>query len=179
VPLEIAARGGVSTSYTIEYDSKERRKLIEANRKVLKAFGFTKGTTHAEFIKSANGEFYFLEIGARVGGAYTAEAFEAASGLNIWREWAKIETSSTDEPYLPEAKRSDYGGIAVALARQEFPDTSLYTDPEIVFRARREHHVGLIVRAGTCERVKELLEDYARRFEKDFLAIAPQQDRPE
>lgn len=180
VPLEIAVHGGVSTSYTIGYDSAERQKLLKANEKVLKVFGFEKGVTHAEFIKSRkDGEFYFLEIGARVGGAYTAEAFEAASGLNIWREWAKIEMSADDEPYIPEAKRFDYGGIAVSLAKQEFPDTSAYTDAEIFYRAKREHHVGLVVHSEKIERVQELLDQYTRRFSEDFLAIAPQPDRPD
>lgn len=180
IPLEIATIGGVSTSYTIEYDSEERRALLEANRKLLAAFNFAEGVTHAEFIKSRrSGEFYFLEIGARVGGAYTAEAFEAASGLNIWREWARIETSPENEPYYPTPKRFDYGGIVVSLAKQQYPDTSAYTDAEIFYRARREHHVGLVLRASTINRVKDLLDEYARRFEKDFMAIAPQQDRPE
>jgi hypothetical protein len=180
VPLEIAVRGGVSTSYTIEYDGAERRALLEANQKLLDAFGFVKGATHSEFIKDAqSGEFHFLEIGARVGGAYTAEAFEAAGGLNIWREWAKIEMSADAAPYYPAARRFDYGGIAVSLARQKFPDTSRYTDPEIFYRAKREHHVGLVVRASTIGRVKELLAEYTRRFEQDFTAVAPQPDRPE
>ena len=179
-PLEIAAHGGVSTSYTIEYDSEEHRELLAANEKILAAFGFRQGVTHAEFIRHRpTGEFYFLEIGVRVGGAYTAEAFEAASGLNIWREWARIEMSDDDNPYLPEPKRFDYGGIAVSLARQEFPDTSTYNDPEIFFRARREHHVGLVVRASNIERVKYILADYTRRFTEDFLAVAPQPDRPD
>lgn len=179
-PLEIAVNGGVSTSYTINYDSAEQKKLLKANEKVLQAFGFEKGVTHAEFIKSRNdGEFYFLEIGSRVGGAYTAEAFEAASGLSIWREWAKIEMAKIDEPYIPTPKRFEYGGIAVSLAKQEFPDTSFYVDSEIVYRAKKEHHVALVLRSAKLERVKELLESYTRRFSEDFLAIAPQPDRPD
>jgi hypothetical protein len=179
-PLEIATEGGVSTSYTIDYKSAERRKLLKANDKILKAFGFEKGVTHAEFIKSkADGEFYFLEIGARVGGAYTAEAFEAASGLNIWREWAKIEMSSDDKPYIPIQKCFDFGGIAVSLAKQEFPDTSAYNDTEIFYRARREHHVGLVLRAENQKRIRQLLDEYVVRFQKDFLAFAPQPDRPD
>ncbi len=179
-PLKIAVEGGVSTSYTIEYDSDEYRQLLSANQKVLNAFGFEQGVTHAEFIKSRkNGEFYFLEIGSRVGGAYTAEAIEAASGLNIWREWARIEMATDDEPYLPQPKRSDYGGIIVSLAKQEYPDTSSYTDPEIFYRAKKEHHVGLVLWAANVGRVQKLLADYTRRFKKDFMAIAPQPDRPD
>lgn len=179
-PLEIAIYGGVSTSYTIDYNSAERKKLLEANEKVLKSFGFQKGVTHAEFIKSRkNGEFYFLEIGARVGGAYTAEAFEAASGLNIWHEWAKIEMSDDEEPYFPTQTRFEYGGIIVSLAKQEFPDTSAYTEPEICFRAKKEHHVGLILHSPNLKRVQELLENYTNRFKIDFMATAPQPERPD
>ena len=179
-PLEIAVHGGVSTSFTIDYDSAERKELLNANEKILRAFGFEKGVTHAEFIKSRkDGEFYFLEIGARVGGAYTAEAFEAASGLNIWREWAKIEMAKADEPYFPAPKRFEYGGIVVSLAKQEFPDISSYIDSEIFYRAKKDHHVGLVLRSAKLERVQELLESYTRRFSKDFLAIAPQPDRPD
>jgi biotin carboxylase len=179
-PLEIAVHGGVSSSFTIDYASSERKRLLKANRKVLKAFGLRNGTTHAEFIKGRDdGEFYFLEVGARVGGAYTAEAFEAASGLNIWREWARIETAAEGYPYFPEVLREEYGGIAVSLARQEFPDTSAYTDPEIMFRPQREYHVGLVVRSHDQARVHELLDDYTRRFAVDFMSFAPQPDRPE
>lgn len=179
-PLEIAVHGGVSTSFTIDYDSAEHKELLNANEKILRAFGFEKGVTHAEFIKSrTDGEFYFLEIGARVGGAYTAEAFEAASGLNIWREWAKIEMAKADEPYFPAPKRFEYGGIVVSLAKQEFPDISSYIDSEIFYRAKKDHHVGLVLRSAKLERVQELLESYTRRFSKDFLAIAPQPDRPD
>src|SRR5581483_9175407 len=90
---------------------------------------------HAEFIRNAlDGHFYFLEVAARVGGAYTAETLEAASGVNLWREWARIETSDTVHPYQLPPVRREYGGIAVSLARQESPDTAAYDDPEIVHR---------------------------------------------
>ena len=179
-PLEVTVNGGVSTSHTIEYGSKEQKQLLNANQKVLSAFGFENGVTHAEFIKSKmNGEFYFLEVGARVGGAFTAEAFEAASGLNIWREWAKIEMADIKKRLAPKPERFDYGGIVVSLAKQERPDTSAYTDPEICFRADIEHHVALVLRSPKIERMKELLETYTRRFSIDFMAFAPQQDRPE
>lgn len=179
-PLEIAIHGGVSTSYMIDYGSDEREQLLEANDRVLNALGLIKGVAHTEFIKNhINDEFYFLEIGARVGGAYTAEAFEAASGLNIWQEWARIEMSPDDEPYVSMPTRFDYGGIVVSLAKQEYPDTSSYTDSEIFYRAKKQHHVALVLRSSNFKRVQELLEEYTRRFAKDFMATAPQQERPE
>lgn len=179
-PLEIAVHGGVFNSFTIEHGSEEYGPLIAANERLLDAFGFKKGTTHAEFIRSRkNGEFYFIEIGSRVGGAFTAEAVEAASGLNIWREWARMEMSPDRRPYIPKPIRSDHAGFIVTLARQEYPDTSAYTDPEIFCRPKKESHAALVLRSASAARVRELLREYTRRFENDFLATAPQPDRPD
>jgi biotin carboxylase len=179
-PFEVAHHGGVSTSHTVRRGSEEERRLLAANRKVLAALGFEAGTTHAEFIRGAeDGRFYFLEAAARVGGAHTAETVEAATGVNLWREWARIELATEEHPYEPPAARRDYAGICVSLARQEWPDTSPYNDPEIVFRVRKPWHVGLVVRAPSYARTVGLLEDYGRRFAEDFLAVAPPEATPE
>ena len=179
-PMNVAHEGGAFISYSLERKSADRRKLLEINRQVIKALGLRRGATHAEFIKSAaDGKFYFLEIASRVGGAYIAETLEAASGLNIWREWAKLELSDDANPYRAEPTREEYGGIVLSLARQEWPDTSNYTDAEIVYRVRKPHHVGLVVRSPDHARVRELLEDYARRFADEFIAVAPPLERAE
>jgi biotin carboxylase len=178
-PLKIAVEGGISTSMTVEHDSPIHRQLIEANEAVVTALGLKDGVAHTEFIKAdCDGEIYFLEIGARVGGAYTAEAFEAATGLNLWREWAKIVTAASDAPYQPAPERTEYGAILVSLSKQQFPDTSAYNDPEVFYRAKREYHVGLVLASPDLSRLKSLVEEYKSRFERDFMSFAPQQDRP-
>jgi biotin carboxylase len=178
-PFEVAHRGGVSTSHTLRRGSALERRLLAFNRKLLAGLGFGSGTTHAEFIHGAeDGELYFLEAAARVGGAYTVETVEAATGINLWREWARVELATPERPYAPPHARRDHGGVAVSLARQECPDTSAYDDPEVVFRVNKPHHVGLVVRSPKYERVETLLEDYRRRFAADFLAVAPAEERP-
>jgi biotin carboxylase len=175
-PMNVAHEGGVFISHSLERRGGDRRKLLEINRQVINALGLRRGATHAEFIKSAaDGKYYFLEIAARVGGAYIAEALEAASGLNIWREWAKLELSDDARPYRAEPAREEYGGIVLSLARQEWP----YTDAEIVYRVRKPYHVGLVVRSPDHARLRELLDDYARRFADDFIAVAPPLERAE
>ena len=67
--------------------------------------------------------------------------------------------------------RNEYAGIVLSLAKQEEPDTSSYDDPEIVYRVKKLHHAGLIVRSKKLERVEELLEQYTKRFADDFVAI--------
>jgi biotin carboxylase len=179
-PINVAHEGGVFISSTVEYESDERAALLDINRQVIAALGLRRGATHAEFIKSdADGKFYFLEIAARVGGAFTAENLEAASGINLWREWAKIELADDAHVYEPPPPRRDYSGIILSLARQEYPDTSHFDDPEIVFRPRKRYHVALIVRSGSAARVRELLDSYAQRFAEEFIAVAPPLERPE
>src|SRR3954469_4735148 len=176
-PLQVAHGGGAYISQTIPHNSADQRKLLEINRRLIKAMRMQTGATHAEFIKSdADGDFYFLEIAARVGGAYIADVLEAASGINLWREWAKLEIADSRPRLKP---RKEHAGIILSLARQEYPDTSAYDDQEIVYRAKKKHHAGLIVRSPKHERGTELLNDYGRRFENDFIAVLPPLERPE
>ncbi|MGH9903279.1 MAG: ATPase, partial [Pyrinomonadaceae bacterium] len=123
-------------------------------------------------------QFYFLEVASRVGGAFTAENLEAASGVNLWREWARLELAGGGRPYRVNPTHREYGGIVLSLARQAWPDTSLYDDPEIVYRVNKRHHAGLVVRSAEQRRVTELLDLYARRFHDDFCAVAPPLERP-
>jgi len=103
---------------------------------------------------------------------------EAASGINLWREWAKLEV--LEEPWTRiRPPRNEYAGIVLSLAKQEFPDTSAYSDPEIVYRVKKRHHVGLIVRSTSLARVEELLDQYSERFANDFVAVVPPLQRPE
>ncbi len=133
-----------------------------------------------EFIKGReDGHFYFLETAARVGGANIVELIEAATGINLWREWARIETASQEHPYQLPEHQQNYGGVIVTLARQEHPDTSAYQEPEIVWRLDKRHHVGFVVTAQDPDRVKFLLDEYSRRFADDFFAkLPPRETRP-
>ena len=116
-PMDVAHGGGVFISQTVRHGSADQRKLLKANRRLIKSLGLTDGAAHAEFIKGeADGEFYFLEIAARVGGAYIAETLEAASGVNLWREWARIEAADREHPYRPPESDKAYGGIVLARA---------------------------------------------------------------
>jgi hypothetical protein len=173
-PLDVFHEGGIFTTRTIPRGSADEPALKELNRQVIGAFGLVRGASHAEFIKSRDdGNFYFLETAARVGGANIAELIEAATGINLWREWARIELASQERPYqLPEYQQN-YAGVIISLARQEYPDTSAYQEPEIVVRLNRHHHVGFIVAAQNPDRVNFLLDQYSQRFATDFSATLP------
>jgi hypothetical protein len=119
----------------------------------------------------------FLETSARVGGAFIVDTIEAATGINLWVEWARIEMAGETE-YQPPPPRRDYAGIVLSLARQERPDMSGYVDPEIRLKIEKHHHAGLIVASADAQRVETLLDDYSRRFYTDFFATAPPPERP-
>lgn len=172
-PMEVSHEGGIFTTQLIERDSTLARSLLDHNTRVLRAMGLLRGVSHTEFIRAADGTLYFLETSARVGGAHIAELVEAATGLNLWAEWAKIEIAGGNSPYAPAPAQLNYAGLLVSLARQERPDTSAYTDPEIVWRMDKKHHVGLIVKSASIERVRELLDNYAARVRNDFYHSEP------
>jgi biotin carboxylase len=173
-PLEVFHGGGIPTTRTIARTSEDEHILKELNRQIIGAFGLLQGATHTEFIKrKEDGRFYFLETAARVGGANIVELIEAATSINLWREWARIETASEEHPYQLPEHTENYAGVIITLARQEYPDTSMYQDAEIVWRMSKRHHVGLVVAAPDHERVKLLLDDYSRRFTDDFHATLP------
>jgi hypothetical protein len=179
-PMQVAHQGGSYISRTVPRGSADEKVLFQTNKKLIKALGLQRGATHAEFIKSdADGKLYFLEIAARVGGAYIAEVLEAASGVNLWREWARLEIADGKGPAKLPPLRKEYAGIILSLAKQEQPDTSAYVDEEIIYRVKKRHHAGLIVRAPQFNRVTELLDGYAVRFADDFVAIEPPPERPE
>jgi len=165
----------VFATQTVKRRTKNERALKQMNEQILRSLGIDNGVTHAEFIKAhEDGEFYFLEIAARVGGAFVSDMIEMASGINLWQEWARLEIAMhKGEKYtLPEVKK-DYAGLTLTLAHQEYPDTSAYNDPEVVWRASKPYHAGLIVASDDYDRVDQLVQSNIQRFMVDFSTSAP------
>ena len=177
-PFSVSHYGGVFTSSIVSYRSKERKQLEKLNSELLAAFNYERGVSHAEFLQSsADGKFYLLEVACRVGGAYISNVLEHACNFNLWREWAKLETSTKEKPYKLPKLRKEFAGVALALAKQDKPDASHYTDSEIVYRVTKPKHVGLIFYSAKQKRVAELLDVYSERISTDFLAVAPAKER--
>ena len=178
-PLEVSHEGGIFTTRILERDGPLAGRLLAENTRVMSALGLVRGVSHTEFIRGhADDRIYFLETSARVGGAHIADLIEAATGLNLWAEWAKVELAGGKSEYGVSPARADYAGLLVSLARQQHPDTSAYNDPEVVWRMDREYHVGLIVRSPNFHRVTELLDSYSARVAADFHAALPPADKP-
>ena len=172
-PFEVAHGGGIFRSVSVPYHDPDAVTLRRMTESVMHVFGMQYSASHTEFIRTEAG-FVFLETASRVGGAHLAEMVEAATGISLWQEWAKLETAmATGNQYRLPSRRYDQAGIIVSLSRFERPDTSGFTDPEIVWRMDKKQHIGLIVASQSTERVRELLDWYAQRIGQNFHASAP------
>lgn len=180
-PFEVAHGGGIFRSATSEVGSAVEKALVKMNAEVMQAFGMQYGASHTEFIESnETGELFFLETSSRVGGANLAEMVYFTSGVNLWGEWARIESANRkNQAYQLPKVGNNYGGIVVSLSRFEYPDTSSFTDPEIVWRMHKPWHIGLIVVSPSRERVLELLDQYTHRISNEFHASLPAPDKSE
>lgn len=178
-PFDTMHAGGIFCSRTVDRGSDEETMLKHELARVIGAVQLRNGAVHVEFIRARDsGTFHFLEIAARVGGAHIADMVHASAGVNLWREWARLELAlAAGETYRAPAMQREHAGVLISLARQEWPDTSSYDDVEIVWRLRRRHHAGLIVASPDAARIRHLLDSYMHRFHADFYASMPAPDR--
>ncbi len=179
-PMNVAHEGGIFITRTLQPDDPDAVAIRQVNAQVINAVQIHQGAAHAEYIKAhADGRFYFLEIAGRVGGAHIADLVQAASSLNLWAEWARIEVAHLrGEAYqLPDIHQQQ-AGLLISLSKQEHPDLSAYSDLEVVWRLNMAYHAGLIVASPDYDRVSALLADYHPRFVNDFMAVAPPRDKP-
>ena len=179
-PMQVMHEGGVFTTRTVDRRSADWAALTELNARLAPALGMARGVTHGEYIKAhADGRFYFLEIAARVGGAFIADLVETSTGVNLWREWARLEVAHLrGEAYTLPPTHASYAGSVLCLAQTAEPDTADFDAPEIVYRMKKHHHAGLIVKTGDPQRVKALRERYAGEFARRFLASMPPPEKP-
>jgi len=177
-PMNVA-HGGVFTTFTVPRESQEDKSLRALNLDLIAALGLLRGVAHAEFIRAhEDGHFYFLECAARVGGAYINEMVETATGINLWREWARIEITGGNGSYALPPVREEYAGVILSLAKQENPDLSAYNDTEVHLRIKKHHHAGLVLTSSDPHRIPALLDQYAQRFSAEFMAVEPPRDKP-
>ena len=179
-PMQVMHEGGVFTTRTVDRESRDWQELTVLNGALAPALGMVSGVTHGEYIRShADGRCYFLEIAARVGGAFISDLVNVATGVNLWREWAKLEVANLrGERYTAPEPFASYAGSVLCLATTAEPDTSGFDAPEIVVRMKKRHHAGLIVRSEDPVRVRELLELYSADFAERFLAQMPPPEKP-
>jgi hypothetical protein len=180
-PFEVAHGGGIFRSVTVPYDTADYMALAAINRDVIAAFNMKNGVVHTEVIKNKEtGEFYFLETASRVSGAHLAEMVEAATGINLWAEWAKIESAVfKGSKYKIPKRKHEYGGILVTLSSKQWPDYTAFNHKDIYWTMNEEYHIGVIIKNNKREKITELLDTYVQViFDNGLHASAPAPDKP-
>ncbi|HWA96692.1 MAG TPA: hypothetical protein VG844_19000 [Terracidiphilus sp.] len=170
-PMQVRRDGGVFTTRTVDRASRDWLELSALNASLVPNLGMKSGLTQSRFVRShENGEYYFLEISARVGAPHVVDIVEAASAINLWREWARLEVAGLRRESYSEPKyRELYAGSVICNAELEEPDTSQFDAPEVVKHMKESHLAGLIVRSAMHMRIKSLLEQYSAEFAEKFL----------
>jgi len=178
-PMKVSHEGGVFRTRTLNRYSEEFKALNEINTQVLSNFGLVNGATHSEYIKGDDGKYYFLETSSRVGGAHIPDLVEAATGINIWREWAKLETALLrNQAYEVEKPTGFFAGLIIALAKELHPDTSDFECEEVVKFLPIDYHIGIVYKSADERKVEQRLDEAAQIITEKILNILPPKDKP-
>lgn len=174
-----ASGSSVSTIRTVDAESREAAELAAMNSNLAPAFGMVRGITHARFMRAqADGRMYFLDIAARVGDFPMPGLIEVATGINLWREWARLEVSSLRyQPYSAPDSFETNAGVAFSCAQGANLDVNEFEAPEIAGRFKSDRYTGVIVRSGNLDRVRELLRQISAGLAAQLLAQLPPSDR--
>jgi hypothetical protein len=86
--------GELSLIETVDRTSREWMELTALNGDLAPSLGLVRGVTQTSFVCNArDGRYIFTEIVAGVGEGAVDQVVEAASGLNLWLAWARLEVA--------------------------------------------------------------------------------------
>lgn len=178
-PMKVSHEGGVFQTVTLGKRTKDAIDLKKINQELLTNFGIKYGATHSEFIKGKDGKFYFLETSSRVGGAHIPDMIEAATGVNIWKEWAKMENALLRaEKYNVKEAHKLYAGLIVSLVKDKNPDRDPFQCEEVDRFLPKDYHIGIVYKADKADKVKKRLDEAAFYITSELLSILPPTDKP-
>jgi biotin carboxylase len=171
VPPMTALQGrGVFTTRVLPQDGDNATALLNLNRQLLSVMGYPRGPSHSEFILAEDGTWYFLETAARVAGGNIDKVIEAATGIVMWQEAARLEVADFQhQPYSLPTVREGFAGLIAVPSKTPFADTSPYDAPEVVTRLSNQEFVTLVVAADSFAEVERLLAHYAERLSQEVM----------
>lgn len=134
---------------TVQEDNRDFNLLLDLNTKLVNTMGLKFGISSMEFIKSdQDGQFYFLQSSNRVSGNYIAELVETSTGINLWREWAKLELCIPNETDYIIPKFNRVPAQIIRIPSSNPSQTSMLIQHEnIKWRQISHNHVTIAVHA--------------------------------
>ncbi|MDR3724547.1 MAG: ATPase [Terracidiphilus sp.] len=156
---------GIRLIETVDRASRDWTELTALNGGLAPSLGMVRGVTQARFVRShADGWYRFVEIAASIAGG-VGQLAEAATELNLWREWARLEVAHLrGEDYVPSTWFEHY---AVSL---QYPTGLLrLDDPElkgldIRFSGQAGGEEILIVRSEWMEKLAQAVNGLQQRL---------------
>ncbi|MCU1323510.1 MAG: ATP-dependent carboxylate-amine ligase domain protein ATP-grasp [Acidobacteriaceae bacterium] len=161
-PLDIVKQGGIYSTRTLSPEAPCVSLLRSLDRRVLGSFGLQNGVSHSEFLLTSEGQAYFIESAARVGGGYISEMLEAAYGVNQWKEWAAIEASLIHrKSYMPPSQeRTMASGVVLTNARNIEAFVPIDRPSSVCEWHLSKHQIGVIVSSESFDVRDALIDDY-------------------
>ena len=158
--------GGATLVETVDRGSSDWAELVALNDSLAPSLGLVRGIAQASFARSAEGSGYQLdEIVAGIASDRMALVTEAASGLNLWREWARMELAHLRSAnYAPRACSDHYGVSLEYPAGFVAADTPELAAREIVSRTHANGREQVIFKFGRVERGATLVAGLAARI---------------
>ena len=145
-PMAVAHEGGIFVTRTLAADDPLSAALLrDRTRACSRSFGLVRGVSHTEFIRAATGDCTSSKRPPASAAPTSSTSSKRRPASICGASGRRSRSPARTAPTTRRPSRHHAGGIVLSLARQEDPDTSAYTDPEIAVRVRKRHHAGLIV----------------------------------
>jgi acetyl-CoA/propionyl-CoA carboxylase biotin carboxyl carrier protein len=151
-------------------DEPLRARMLEAARRVAGAVGYG-GAGTVEFLLAPEGQFYFLEVNARLQVEHPVT--ELVSGLDLVR--LQLETAAGEPPDLSRLERPARGHAIEARLYAEDPATGFLPTSGRILRLIWPQAPGIRVDAGILEG-QNVVSDYDPLLAK-LVAWAPDRDQ--
>ena len=181
-PMQVMHEGGVFTTRTVDRAGSDWKELTAFNAALAPATGLGARRHACRVHQGARRRASSISSRSRRGSAGPSSPTwcEASTGMNLWREWARIESGEPARRGVRACRPSRRSTPEACCASRKPPSPirAAFNAPEIVHRMKKHHHAGLIVRSDRAERVAELLEDYSAQFAQMFLASMPPPEKP-
>lgn len=161
-----ALPGGAWAVETVDRSSRDWMELTALNGGLAPSLGMVRGVTEASFVHCASdGRYAFEQIVAGVGAAPAADVTEAASGLNLWREWARLEVAHLRAAnYLPSEWFDHYGLSLEWPAGVLAADAPELAARELVRRTQMKRREQAVWQSGRLERIASLAAGLERKL---------------
>ena len=134
-PMAVAHEGGIFVTRTLPDEDATAKRLKAMNARVLESFGLLRGVSHTEFIREPRRRAVFpRDVRARRRRLHRRRRRSGDRASTCGASGPRSKSPASTAPTRRRCRKGAYAGIVLSLARQEQPDMSAYSDPEIVTR---------------------------------------------